>query len=122
MIVTDFKSNCKSYKDFQVWEIESIETFFKGNEVLSTIFQDAYTFPIEEFAEKREEIPENDFEIMVKMLDLVGDKSFFLFTLHDDNHLELVGMQQMKIMNFGIDIENIKKDHVYAMIMDKVNK
>jgi hypothetical protein len=28
-------------------------------------------------------------------------------------------MQQQKIMNFGVDINNIKNDHVYVVIMDK---
>ena len=122
MIVTDFVNNCKSYKGFQVWEIESIDTFFKGNQVLAEIFEDVYKMPFLEFPEKRDEITDSDFEIMKNMLDLVGDKSFYMFTLHDENHLELVGMQKTKVMNFGIDIEKIKEDHVYAMIMDKVNE
>jgi len=119
MLVTEFSDTCKFYEGFKVWEIESIDAFFKGNEVLATIFQDLYKIPMDEFDEKRKDIPESDLDIMKNLLSLVDDRSFFLFTLHDENHLELVGMQKMNIMNFGVDIENIKNDHVYAMIMDK---
>jgi len=121
MIVNEFSETCKSYENFQVWEIENIDAFFKGNQVLTQIFQDEYKIPMDEFVEKRKDIPDTDFEIINKLLRLVGDKSFFVFTLHDENHLELVGMQKMKTMNFGVDIEQIKNDRVYAMIMDKKN-
>ena len=119
MIVTEFRDSCKLYEGFQVWEIESIDAFFDGNEILATIFQDVYNMPIDELVEKRNNIPDSDLEIMQNMLRLVDDKSFFVFTHYDENHLELVNMQKMNIMNFGIDIEKIKNDHVYAMIMDK---
>jgi len=119
MIVSEFSDTCKLYEGFQVWEIESIEAFFKGNEILATIFQDFYNIPMDEFIEKRKDISDTDFDIMKNLLSHVNDKSFFLFTLHDKNHLELVGMQKMNVMNFGMDIEKIKNDHVYAMIMDK---
>jgi len=119
MIVSDFGETYGQYQGFEVWEIESIDAFFKGNEILATIFQDFYKIPLDEFVERREEIPHSDFDIMENMLTLVGDKSFFLFTLHDENHLELISLQSRRIMNFGLDIGKIKNDHVYAMIMDK---
>jgi|GEM_PF-443455 len=119
MLVTDFSETCNQYEGFQVWEVESIDAFFKGNEVLATIFQDFYKMPLAEMAERRSEIPHSDLDIMKNLLTLVNDKSFFVFTHYDQNHLELVGMQKMKVMNFGMDIEQIKKDHVYVMIMDK---
>jgi hypothetical protein len=36
--------------------------------------------------------------------------------------MELVKMQRMKVMDFGINIEEIRNDRVYVMIMDKVAK
>lgn len=119
MIVTEFSETCKFYKDFQIWEIESMDAFFKGSEILATILQDFYKIPIEEFAEKRKDIPHSDLDIMKNLLTLVDSTSFFLFTYHDENHLELIRMQKMKVMNFGMDIEQIKNDHVYAIIMEK---
>ncbi|KAA3652408.1 MAG: hypothetical protein DWP98_01395 [Bacteroidetes bacterium] len=119
MIVSDFSDTCKLYDGFHIWEIESLDAFFRGSDILATIFHDFYHIPFEELNEKRNEIADSDFDIMINLLTLVNDKSFFLFTLHDENHLELVGMQKRKIMNFGMDIERIRKDRVYAMIMDK---
>ena len=119
MLVNEFSSTCRLYEGFQVWEIENITAFLNGNGVLATIFQDHYNIPVKEIEEKRSDIVESDFDIITKLLSLVNDKSFFIFTLHDKNHLDLVGMQRMKVMNFGIDIEKIRDDCVYAIIMDK---
>ncbi len=121
MLVNEFSSTCQLYEGFQIWEIENLNTFLNGNRVLATIFQDYYNIPVKEIEEKRSDITDSDFDIITKLLSLVDDKSFFIFTLHDKNHLDLVGMQRMKAMNFGIDIEEIRKDRVYAMIMDKRN-
>ena len=120
MIVTEFSNTYKLYEGFQVWEIENIDAFFKGNEIFPIIFQDFYNMPMDDLVEKRNDIPDSDLGIMTNMLSHVSDKSFFVFTHFDENHLELVAMQKMKIMNFGMDIEKIKIDHVYAMIMDNV--
>ena len=119
MLASDFTDTCTLYEGFEVWEIESLGAFFKGSEILATIFEDFYKIPLSELAEKRKTIADNDFDIMQNLLTLVHDKTFFLFTLHDPNHLELIGLQKTNVMNFGIDIEKIRKDRVYAMIMDK---
>jgi hypothetical protein len=119
MLVSDFSKTCNEYDGFQVWEVENIEAFFKGNLVLGTIFQDFYKFPVSDLETRRAEIPHSDLDIMMNLLTLVNDKSFFVFTLHDENHLELITMQNMKIMNFGMDIEQLKNDRVYIIIMDK---
>ena len=119
MLVNEFSSTCRLYEGFEVWEIENITNFLNGNGVLETIFQDYYNIPVKEIEEKRSDIADSDFDIITKLLSLVNDKSFFIFTLHDKNHLDLVGMQRMKVMNFGIDIEKIRDDCIYAIIMDK---
>lgn len=119
MLVSDFDETCQLYTGFQVWEIENMTAFFDGNEVLATIFQDQYNIPVEELEERRSEIEESNYDIITKLLYLVNDKSFFVFTLHDENHLKLIQMQQLKIMDFGIDIEKVRNDRVYAIIMDK---
>jgi len=119
MLIHKFSETCLLYEGFQVWEIESLTAFLSGNGVLSTIFQDYYNIPVKEIEEKRSDIADSDFDIITKLLSLVNDKSFFIFTLHDENHLDLVGMQRMRVMNFGMDIEKIRNDCVYAIIMDK---
>ena len=120
MLVSEFDETCKLYTDFQIWEIENIYSFFEGNQVLATILKDHYNVTVDELIEERSNVEETDLQIMTKLLSLVDDKSFFIFTLHDKNHLELVKMQQMKIMNFGIDIQEVEGDKVYVVIMDKI--
>jgi len=119
MLVSEFSETCQLYKDFQVWEIENLDAFFDGNQILSTILLDHYKINIDELAERRSEIEETDLQIITTLLKMVDNKSFFIFTLHDENHLELVKMQQLKVMNFGTDINEIRPDRVYVMIMDK---
>jgi len=46
MIVSEFSDTCRLYEGFQVWEIESIDAFFKGSEILATILNDFYKIPI----------------------------------------------------------------------------
>lgn len=119
MLVENFKDEASQYSGFEIWDIENIEAFFSGNGVISEMFQIEYQMKVSEFKEKREDISQTDMEIMKNLLGLVGDKHFFVFTYHDDHHSELVHMQDTKIMNFGIDIGSINKDHVYVVIMDK---
>ncbi len=119
MLVNEFSSTCRLYEGCEEWEIEDLTAFLKGNGVLETIFQDYYNIPVDEVEEKRSDITDSDYDIITKLLSLVNDKHFYIFTLHDKNHLDLVGMQRMKVMNFGMDIEKIKADCVYSIIMDK---
>lgn len=119
MLVSEFSSTCQLYEGFEIWEIENLTAFFNGNTVLATIFQEYYKISVKDLKGKRSDIPGSDFDIITNLLGLVNDKSFFIFTLHDENHMDLVGMQRMKVMNFGVDIEKIRDDRVYAMIMDK---
>ena len=119
VILENFNEVCQRYENFEIWDIESMDAFFTGNEIINTIFEDEYKFSVKQFDEKRLDIADTNEEIIVKILDHVGDKHFFLFTLHNPNHLELVAMQNQKIMNFGIDIQDIQADHFYVVIMDK---
>lgn len=119
MLVNNFRETCIKYENFEVWDIENMDAFFSGNATLEEIFKIDYKMPVEEFRDRREEIPQTDMQIMEKLLAQIGDKHFFIFTLHNENHLELIQMQAQKIMNFGLDIEAIKHDHVYVLIMDK---
>lgn len=119
MLVRDFSTNCYQYENFEIWDVESMDAFFKGNSVLAAVFKDEYNIPLEEFKSRRSEIEDTDMKIMENLLDRIGDKHFYIFTLHDENHLDLVKMQTMKMMNFGVDIELIQNDHVYIIIMDK---
>lgn len=119
MLVEDFRQNCNQYDKFEIWDIENMDAFFKGNKVLTEIFETDFKMSVNDFKEKRAEIEHSDMEIIKCLLDQIGDKHFFIFTLHNKEHFELIQLQKQKIMNFGMDIEDIKEDHVYVVIMDK---
>lgn len=120
MLVNDFKNKVTEFKNFEIWEVPSMQDFFKGNSILKTIFETDYKMKLADLKDRRHEIQETDLAIMHKLLDQVGDKYFFIFTHLDPNHLELIMVQDMKLMNFGMDISKIKNNCVYIMIMDKV--
>lgn len=122
MLVQQFSENPFQYKDFEVWDVENMTAFFNGNGVLKEIFEKEYKILVSDFEEKRSELPETNLGIIANILDQIGDKHFFVFTLHDTNHLELIQMQKTQVMNFGLDIELIAPDHVYILIMDKLKE
>ena len=120
MITTEFRETCKQYNNFAIWDVENMDAFFEGNSVLSEIFQNNYNIPVSEFNDRRLEIEVSNMDIMKNLLEQIGDKHFLIFTYHDDNHWELVQLQKQRIMNFGVDIENIADDHVFILMMDKL--
>lgn len=122
MIVYQIEEKIKQFQDFEIWDVENMDAFFKGNAVIKEIFEKEYKIKIADFESRRGEMPETNIGIMTNILDHIGDKHFFLFTLYDKNHLELIKMQQMKVMNFGVNIESILPDHVYILVMDKVKE
>ncbi len=119
MLVEDFRQNCTQYEKFEIWDVDNLQSFFKGNQVLAEIFENDFKISVEHLIENRSELVNSDMEIIKCLLDQVGDKHFLIFTLHSKEHLELIQFQKMKIMDFGIDIEQIQEDHVYIIIMDK---
>lgn len=122
MIVHRFNENPSLYKNFEVWDVENMTAFFTGNLVIKEIFKKEYKMPVADFEKRRSEIEQTNLEIMTNILDHIGDKHFYIFTLHNPNHLELVKMQHSGIMNFGLNIEEILGDHVYILIMDKIKE
>lgn len=119
MIATEFGETYASYENFMVLAVNSIEEFLDLNDVIPRIFKDYYKFPVSEFNKRKDEIEESHMDIIVRILANVDDKYFFVFTLHDSNHMELIKLQRLKIMNFGTDIEKIDNDKVYIIAMDK---
>jgi hypothetical protein len=119
MIVSNFNTACVDYENFAIWEIKSMNEFLTGNGVFEEIFKTDYKMDISEFSERRSEIEQNDMQIIKNMLDQVGDKHFVIFTHHDPEHIELISMQDRKIMNFGMDINHILPENMYVLIMDK---
>ncbi len=122
MIVENFIESCTQYKDFQIWEVNDMMDFLSGNQVMEEILKADHKMTVSEFQNRRNEIELSDMELMKSMLDQVGDKHFFIFTLNDPNHLELIHLQNTGVMNYGIDINEIDPEKVYIMIMDKATQ
>jgi hypothetical protein len=120
MIVSDFQNSCFGYTNFQIWEVDSMEAFFEGSPAIPAAFEHLYQMPLAEFAQRRSEIENTELEIMKNILDHVGDKHFYVFTYHSDNHAVLVHLQEHKVMNFGVDINDVRKNCVYVCIMDEL--
>ncbi len=119
MLVQDFRETCSQYSNFEIWEVDSIAAFFRGSEALPAAFEHLFQMPFLEFEERRSEIAHTDMEIMEQILDRIGDKFFFRFTYHCPNHAILVDLQNHNIINFGVDINEVRQDCVYICIMDK---
>lgn len=122
MLVTHFAENAENYENFEIWDVDSFESFYTGNPIIKEIA----TKEFKVVGDKKEllykqKITEN-IPVVEDVLDLINDKHFFVFTLHDPNHLELVGMQKTKTMDFGVDISNIDPNHSYIVVMDKRKK
>lgn len=119
MLVENFKSTCGQYENFQIWDLETLNDFFKGNQVIPEIFENEFKVKLNDFKAERQLLAYSDIEIIERILNLVADKHFFTFTFHSKNHTELIFMQEQKIMNFGIDIKTINPAHAFIIIMDK---
>lgn len=122
MIVYQIDEKIKQFQNFEIWDVENMDAFFKGNAVIKEIFEKEYKIKVIDFEKRRAEMPETNLGIMAGILDHIGDKHFFLFTLHDKNHLELIKLQESKVMNFGLNIEDISPEHVYILVMDKIKE
>lgn len=119
MLTQDFRTTATQFQNFEVWDVENINAFFKGNGVIKEIFEKEYKIPFKDFYNRRSEIKENNLELINTILDHINDKHFLVFTKGDPNHNDLIYMQEAKIMTFGINIANIDLSHVYIIIMDK---
>ena len=122
MIVKNFTETAKEYKNFKIWDVPQMDDFMQDNPVLNEIFLIDYKIPYIESRLNPTAVEDSDLEVMHKLLDQIGDKHFFIFTWHDDNHSEMVQMQNLNIMNWGIDINEVDKTHVYIVMMDKDEK
>jgi hypothetical protein len=119
MVIHDFMENAFLYANFEIWDVATMADFYNGNKIITTIIEKEYKIKVPDLLQDRSLIEDSDMSIVLKTLDLIGDKYFVVFTLFDENHQELIAMKEQKIMDFGTDIENLHPDHIYIMIMDK---
>lgn len=118
MTVTDFSDNYLLYENMSIWEVKSLDEFFKAHESLTEIFEKEYGFPYSKRSE-HSEFKDSDIMVISTLLDNFGDKSFFIFSYNDKHHNDLKAIQDKKIINFGIDIHVINPNRIYVLEMDK---
>ena len=119
MIVTDFENKYLMYDNFEIWEISSLEEFFKSHQMMFEIFEKEYGIPFQERDNSDVKIADTDIVIVSKLLDYFEDKQFFVFSNNDLGHQGLKNLQDKKIINFGMDIYVLNPNKIYVLEMDK---
>lgn len=119
MTITDFASNYLKYDNMSVWEIKTLDEFFKAHESMGEIFEKEYGFPYKQLESQKDKFTDSDIEVVSKLLDHFGDKHFFVFSYNDTHHNDLKLLQDKKVINFGIDIHVVNPQRIYVLEMDK---
>lgn len=119
MTITDFNENYLRYENMSIWEIKSLDEFFKAHENLLEIFEKEYGFPFNKIKENRATFQDSEIIVVSKLLDHFGDKHFFVFSYNDIHHNGLKALQDKKIINFGMDIHVINPSRIYVLEVDK---
>lgn len=119
MVVTDFSEKYYLYENMAIWEISSMEDFFTSHNMMKEIFEEEYGFPYSREANKNINLIEAGFAIIEKLLNRFNDKHFIAFSADDENHAILKGLQNKKIISFGIDIYALNPKLIYVLEMDK---
>lgn len=119
MVVTDFADKYLMYDNFEIWEISTLDEFFKSHQMMFEIFEKEYGVSYEERNNSKVKIADSDIVIVSKLLDYFEDKQFFVFSNNDVHHQSLKNLQDKKIINFGMDIYVLNPSKIYVLEMDK---
>jgi len=119
MIITDFREKYLMYENMSIWEIKSMDEFFKAHENLYEIFEKEYGFPFNKIKEQDGNFSDSEIVVVSKLLDHFDDKQFFVFSDNDKHHNDLKSLQDKKIVSFGMDIHVIHPKRIYVLEMDK---
>ena len=122
MVVTDFADKYLMYDNFEIWEISTLDDFFKSHQMMYEIFEKEYGVSYAERNNSDVKIADSDIIIVSKLLDYFEDKQFFVFANNDVNHQSLKNLQDKKILNFGMDIYVLNPAKIYVLEMDKTRE
>lgn len=119
MVITDFNEKYYMYENMAIWEIKTMDDFFDSHDKMREIFKNEYG--VDYSAENIEDVKLLDagFSIVEKLLDCFDDKHFVVFSLDDENHNILKGLQDKKTINFGMDIYVLNPSRIYVLEADK---
>lgn len=107
------------YLNMSIWTVSTEEEFIKMHENLAEAFKQEYKFDYNERNNPYNKFNDSSKTVINKLLDYFNDKCFFVFEQNDENHLQLIMLQEKKIINFGIDINSIEPNKIYVLEMDK---
>lgn len=119
MIAVDFENKYLMYDNYAIWEITSLEEFFKSHEMMFEIFEKEYGVSFNERNNPDVKIADSDIVVVSKLLDYFEAKQFFVFSNNDPNHQGLKNLQDKKIISFGMDIYVLNPKKIYVLEMDK---
>jgi hypothetical protein len=119
MITTNFDEKYFLYENMAIWEISSMEDFFSSHTMMMEIFENEYGFPYSKETAKGISLLDSGFAIVEKLLDCFRDKHFLVFSYNDENHVVLRGLQDKKVINFGMDVYVLNPKRIYVLEMDK---
>ena len=119
MIVRDYKDQFNMFDNMAIWAISSMEEFFTSHQQIEEIFAAEYGFSYSSRNEQAEKFIDTDIMMVSRLLDLFGDKHFFVFSENDAQHIILKELQDKKLISFGMDIYVLKPNHIYVLEMDK---
>lgn len=118
MVIKDFSEKYYLYENMSIWEVKTLDEFFKAHESMFEIFEDVYGFP---FCSRKKQgyFKDSDIRVVSKLLNRFSDIYFFIFSLNDKHHKDLIRLQKNNTINFGMDIEKLEPDSIYVLEMDK---
>jgi hypothetical protein len=122
MIATDFNEKYFMYENMAIWEISSMEDFFKSHNMMKEIFQNEYGFAYSEETAKGMNLIDAGFAVVEKLLDCFRDKHFVVFSDNDENHTILKTLQDKKVIQYGMDIHVLNPNRIYVLEMDKTKE
>ncbi len=119
MVITDFNEKYYMYENMAIWEIKSMDDFFDSHKQMREIFKNEYGVDYSEETIEEVNLLDAGFSIVEKLLDCFDDKHFVVFSLDDENHNILKGLQDKKAINFGMDIYVLNPTRIYVLEADK---
>ena len=119
MIITDFNEKYYMYDNMAIWEIKSMDDFFDSHSMMKEIFEKEYGVSYSKETMKDAGLLDAGFAIVEKLLGCFSDKHFVVFSMDDENHKILKGLQDKKAINFGMDIYVLNPSRVYVLETDK---
>jgi hypothetical protein len=115
MLCADLADNITEYEHFKILEISNLDEFMEIHELLHEVFIYEYGIHYKD----RNEIEDEDMQIISILLNYFQDKHFIAFQNNDQNHQDLKKIQELHTVDFGTDLNNLDPEKIYILEMSK---